>query len=217
MLDDVLDDAFDDAATVSVVLGTAALGTAVFDDAATVAAAADAISSMDTEVGCVDDAEDDVSDDDVSDDDVFEDCCDSSVFSTGTVEFCSADVDAGNDATDPIADVDAGNDATDSVTDVDAGNDVAFAIDDTDASCCAVVAPIAPIAPIAADAASDDGEVFDTADDWCGNGITRSDPGTIRDAAVFDDVCDNREADDGTPGTDSGTVSEAADTAASVS
>lgn len=168
------------------------LGTAVLDDVSTVAAAADAIFSTGTEVGCVDDAEDDVSDDDVS-----EDCCDSSVFSTGTVEFCSADVDAGNDATD-------------SVTDVDAGNDVAFAIDDTDASCCAVVAVATSTGTVAV-MASDDGEVFDTADDCCDNGITRSDPGTVRGAAVFDDVCDNREADDGTPGTDSGTVSEAAD------
>ena len=186
------------------VLGTAVLGTAVLDDVSTVAAAADAIFSTGTEVGCVDDAEDDVSDDDVS-----EDCCDSSVFSTGTVEFCSADVDAGNDATDPIADVDAGNDATDSVTDADAGNDVAFAIDDTDASCCAVVAVATSTGTVAV-MASDDGEVFDTADDCCDNGI-RSDPGTVRGAAVFDDVCDNREADDGTPGTDSGAVSEAAD------
>ena len=200
------------------VLGTAVLGTAVLDDVSTVAAAADAIFSTGTEVGCVDDAEDDVSDDDVS-----EDCCDSSVFSTGTVEFCSADVDAGNDATDSVtdadagndatdsvADVDAGNDATDSVTDVDAGNDAAFAIDDTDASCCAVVAVATSTGTVAV-MASDDGEAFDTADDCCDNGITRSDPGTVRGAAVFDDVCDNREADDGTPGTDSGTVSEAAD------
>jgi hypothetical protein len=67
---DVFDDMFDDVATVSAVLGIAAFGTAAFgtavfgtaslDDAAIVAAAADAIFSTGTEFSCVDGTVDDI-------------------------------------------------------------------------------------------------------------------------------------------------------------